>query len=97
MLRTLSTFLTILALSTLVNGCGAGSERPKRIVLITLDTLRLDAMPPDRPSWTAMPLTRAWANDARLFLRHYSATSTTQRTAPVAASSDTRWASSVPT
>lgn len=80
MLRTASIFIMILASSILLDGCRAESQRPKRIVLITLDTLRLDAMPPGRPFSTTMPLTRAWANSALLFSRHYSATSTTQPT-----------------
>ena len=57
--------------------CGT-RPRPTRLVLITLDTLRYDALfeAPDRPS--AMPLTLARARGGLSFARFYSATSSTQ-------------------
>lgn len=63
-------------------GLGAcGAERvPRRIVLITVDTLRLDAFAgtAERPS--AMPLTRRWAEQGLVFERAHAATSSTQPT-----------------
>lgn len=63
-------------------GCSPESERtagerPVRIVLITLDTLRLDSF--DGPRST-MPETLAWASTGRIFDAYYSVTSTTQPT-----------------
>ena len=57
--------------------CGT-RPRPTRLVLITLDTLRYDALfeAPDRPS--AMALTLARARGGLSFARFYSATSSTQ-------------------
>jgi arylsulfatase A-like enzyme len=51
-----------------------GAEPGTRIVLITLDTLRYDAYVDQ------MERTREWAQDAAVFERYYSATSTTQPT-----------------
>jgi len=59
-----------------LSGC-AGGERPKRVVLITLDTLRADVFHGEP---TGMPRTRAWASEALVFEHHYTATSTTQPT-----------------
>ena len=67
----------------LLTSCGADEpvhrepERPRRIVLVTLDTLRLDAF--DGPQ-SAMPELRAWADRGRLFEQYYSVTSTTRPT-----------------
>jgi len=51
---------------------------PERIVLITLDTLRFDAMPGIHADKPSMPHTWEWAQGGRIFERYYSATSTTQ-------------------
>ena len=71
-------FATLLLL--LASSCGGGgdSDAAERIVLITLDTLRFDALPgidPDKPS---MPHTWEWAQGGVIFENYYSATSTTQ-------------------
>lgn len=58
-------------------GCAA-EPQPRRVVLITLDTLRLDAFAGAAGSQTAMPLTRARASRGLVFERFYAATSTTQ-------------------
>jgi hypothetical protein len=50
-------------------------ERVTRVVLISLDTLRQDALTAEH-----MPRTFAWAQRGLVFERHYSATSTTQPT-----------------
>jgi arylsulfatase A-like enzyme len=60
-----------------LTGCGAPSAPPRRIVLITLDTLRHDAFVDDGQRSPAMPLTRAWAEQGRIFERHFAVTSTT--------------------
>lgn len=67
------------ALLGLLVGCD-GSDRPVRIVLITLDTLRHDAFhgTPERPS--PMPATAAFASRGQVFERFYAATTTTQPT-----------------
>lgn len=67
----------------LLTSCGTDEpssqepERPIRIVLVTLDTLRLDAF--DGPD-SAMPQVRAWADRGRVFDQYYSVTSTTRPT-----------------
>jgi arylsulfatase A-like enzyme len=66
-----------LLLAAFLGGCGAPPEPPTRIVLVTLDTLRHDAFSDEGPGEAAMPLTRAWAEGARIFDRHYAVTSTT--------------------
>ena len=61
--------------------CGSdGGEAPIRIVLITLDTLRYDSFAGSPDHASDMPATRRLAEGARVFRRHYSATSTTQPT-----------------
>ena len=55
----------------------SGDERPRRVVLITLDTLRGDVF---HRQDTLMPKTRQWASRGRVLGRHYTATSTTQPT-----------------
>jgi arylsulfatase A-like enzyme len=70
--------LALLVLFALLPGCGPES-RPRRVVLITLDTLRLDAFDAGG-GHSAMPLTRTWAEGARTFTRSYAASSVTQPT-----------------
>ena len=53
------------------------AQRPIRIVLVTLDTLRLDAF--DGPA-SAMPEMRAWAERGLIFDQYYSVTATTRPT-----------------
>jgi predicted AlkP superfamily pyrophosphatase or phosphodiesterase len=57
-------------------GCGPGAQKPMRIVLVTLDTLRYDSF----AEAGNMPFTRALAEQARVFRRHYASTSATQPT-----------------
>ena len=57
--------------------CSESRERPRRVVLITLDTLRGDVF---HRQDTLMPKTRQWASRGLILGRHYSATSTTQPT-----------------
>ena len=64
--------LAALSLALQLAGCG-GPERPVRIVLVTLDTLRADGL-------EKMPLTAAYARRGARFERAYAATSTTQPT-----------------
>lgn len=68
-----------MALLGLLVSCD-GPDRPVRIVLITLDTLRHDAFhgTPERPS--PMPATAAFASRGQVFERFYAATTTTQPT-----------------
>ena len=61
--------------SALENG-----ERPIRVVLVTLDTLRFDSLMGGQAGKGSMPLTQAWAQKGRVFERHYASTSTTQPT-----------------
>lgn len=68
-----------LLLLLVMSACDGG-ERPRRIVLITLDTLRLDSFAGDAEREGEMPRTRAWASHGLVFERGYSATSTTQPT-----------------
>lgn len=59
----------------LLTGCGGSSDKGVRIVLVTLDTLRFDALTAE------MPLTLAWAEQNALrFERFYAATPITQPT-----------------
>ncbi len=60
-------------------GCAA-DERPQRIVLVTLDTLRLDSFSGVDGAAGEMPATRRWASEGLVFERAYAATSTTQPT-----------------
>jgi arylsulfatase A-like enzyme len=73
MSRSIATFL----FAALLTGCGAPSEPSERIVLITLDTLRHDSFSDDGERSPTMPLTRAWAEQGRVFERHFAVTSTT--------------------
>ena len=61
-------------------GCGgeAPGERPQRVVVITLDTLRLDAFVGTLDVPTSMPRTRAWAEGGAVFQRYYSVSASTQ-------------------
>lgn len=62
----------------LVAGCGPdvdAASKPRRVVLITVDTLRYDAWSPG-----SMPRTRAFFDGGQVFEKCYSATSTTQPT-----------------
>jgi arylsulfatase A-like enzyme len=68
--------LAVAALS-LSSGCRPEAERPVRLVLITLDTLRLDGFDGER---AAMPATAAWAERGLVFDNAYAATTTTQPT-----------------
>lgn len=66
-----------LALGTLLllaPGCG-GSERPRRIVLVTIDTLRADGL-----SEATMPRTSAFLEEGLLFPVSFASTTTTQPT-----------------
>jgi arylsulfatase A-like enzyme len=55
-------------------------ERPSRVVLVTLDTLRFDGLMRDAAGTSPMPLLDAWAAKGRVFERHYASSSTTQPT-----------------
>lgn len=59
--------------------CG-GTEKPKRVVLITLDTLRADALEGRGGALGKMPKLAERARGGALFARHYAASSTTQPT-----------------
>ena len=71
--------VAVLALLALAPACRARA-RPVRVVLVTLDTLRHDALfgSPSRPS--VMPKTLARARRGTTFDRFYAATSSTQPT-----------------
>jgi arylsulfatase A-like enzyme len=56
------------------------SDRPTRIVLVTLDTLRFDRLDPRSDRVDVMPRTRAFAERGAWFTRFWSASSTTQPT-----------------
>lgn len=73
---------TGLILALLLGACGARAdrERPQRLVLVTLDTLRLDTFTGTAQQPTDMPLTQAWAEHAAVFSNYYSVTSSTQPT-----------------
>jgi arylsulfatase A-like enzyme len=68
--HTASTMAVAVALAA---GCADAPAVPQRIVVITLDTLRLDSL-------ETMPELAAWSREAAVFERYYSATSTTQPT-----------------
>ena len=55
-------------------------ERGQRIVLVTLDTLRLDSLVGGEGRATQMPETLAWTESARTYLRHYATSTCTQPT-----------------
>lgn len=79
MLKRPSDALPAALLILLAGSCGGGSDAvSERVVLITLDTLRYDALPGIDAGKPSMPNTWAWAQDAVIFERYYSATSTTQ-------------------
>jgi len=59
------------------SGNASTGGRPQRVVLITLDTLRLDAF--DGPR-SMMPEVDAWARRGKVFTNYYTVTSTTQPT-----------------
>lgn len=66
--------LAIVAGSAVVALLGRRHAYPTRVVLVTLDTLRLDAFD------TGMPLTRRWAERGLVFERFYAASGSTQPT-----------------
>lgn len=66
-------FTTLLLVAALLASCGS-DRRPRRVVLVTLDTLRHDSFD------ATMPATRALAERGLIFDDFYSATSTTQPT-----------------
>ena len=72
--KPLRALLGLLLLAFLA-GCQLAPPRPRRIVLITIDTLRFDAV-----SEQEMPSLFRWSRGATTFTRHYSSTSTTQPT-----------------
>ena len=69
----LRSVLLVLALAGA--GCGGSGQKPVRIVLITIDTLRADGLTEE-----LMPYTRDFAAQGQLFDRFYASTSTTQPT-----------------
>ena len=69
--------LTATVFTVLVICCALAEERPRRIVLITLDTLRWDAFVGDALHPPAMPRVLAWAKQARVFRRHFAVSSST--------------------
>jgi arylsulfatase A-like enzyme len=71
-LRTALAAVAAVAISFALCACGE-SSRPQRIVLISLDTLRADAL-------ADMPSLQARSARGRVFTRHYAATSCTQPT-----------------
>jgi arylsulfatase A-like enzyme len=77
--------LALLALALAVLGCaaegeeGPGAERPRRIVVITLDTLRADYLDPNSDDGR-MPKTRAFARRGAWFDNFWAASSATQPT-----------------
>lgn len=74
--RSLAPFLTGLALAAAAcSGESGPAERPRRIVLLSIDTLRADAF-----TLESMPRTRAFFDRGARFTRFFSATSTTQPT-----------------
>ncbi len=75
MTRTRLSPLGLLALATLLGGCGSASEPPTRVVFVTLDTWRGDAFGPE-----ITPELDRFAARGRVWERHYTATSTTQPT-----------------
>jgi arylsulfatase A-like enzyme len=61
------------------SGAKSEAKRGTRVVLVTLDTLRLDSFGGEGTPG-AMPLTREWARKGLVFNRHYASSSTTQPT-----------------
>lgn len=83
--RTLAVGVFIAAACVGLSACSSGerTEPHKRVVLITLDTLRHDSFAGaahGNAQGTQMPFTRRWAEKGRVFERCYAATSTTQPT-----------------
>ena len=67
---------TLLALAILATGCGDPSpDAATRVVLVTVDTWRLDGFTPE-----LMPRTAAFAQRGLVFDQHYAASSVTQPT-----------------
>ncbi len=68
----------------LAAGCAACTpsaarvEPERRVVLVTIDTLRFDALHGGGGRETAMPKTQAWAREATVFERFFSASTVTQ-------------------
>ena len=60
-------------------GCGR-PDRPLRVVLLTLDTLRYDSFAGSVGGASTMPLLRSWAEHSMIFDRFYTATASTQPT-----------------
>lgn len=58
----------------------AADRRATRVVLITLDTMRLDSVEGSVGGVSPMPLLEDWSRRALVMQRHYAATSTTQPT-----------------
>jgi arylsulfatase A-like enzyme len=87
----MSRSVATLLFAALFTGCGTPSEPPRRIVLITLDTLRHDAFADHGERTPAMPLTRAWAGEARVYERHYAVTSTTGPTHATLLTAEPPW------
>jgi arylsulfatase A-like enzyme len=67
--------VALVALAAL--GC-SGSGRGTRVVLVTLDTLRIDTFLGDADRASAMPRTLAWAEGGALFERCFSTSPVTQ-------------------
>lgn len=77
-LRAMSTPLrTALALAITLPLLGCRTEAPVRVVLITLDTLRLDAFEGSEARPSVMPRVRARAREGLVFARSYAAAPTT--------------------
>ena len=72
-----ATALALAAVLGLAGGCGQSRERPQRIVLITLDTLRYDSLMGSAPH-TSMPATLRFAEQGLRFERFFAASATTQ-------------------
>ena len=76
-----SAFVAAAATLAAIDCSSTDISRRTRVVLITLDTLRLDSLLGNGEGRrTDMPLTLAWARSARIFTRYHSATSSTQPT-----------------
>lgn len=58
----------------------ASRDRPTRVVLVTLDTMRLDTFERADGRIGAMPFTREWARKGIILDQHYAASSSTQPT-----------------
>jgi arylsulfatase A-like enzyme len=78
--RSRSALAVLTLLLVVLAGCARSSRPPRRIVLVTLDTLRLDSFFGNDERESTMPLTLAHARMGHVFPHFYSATSTTQPT-----------------